>query len=1304
MYRKLSFSLLVFILTCISLWGQKINYQAFKNISLGSEASVVNCFAQDSQGLIWIGSNKGLFSYDGYSSQPHFTTNEKSNTLIYCIIPIDDKRLCLGTDNGVLFYNYKTDQYEEIPNIQFPSDVRALSISNDILWIGSLNGLYRYNLKDKKLEKVSDKKDSGLPHKTIYSIIKTKDNTHYVGTYDGFSQYIPSSGKFQKINLPTDSRRSNLFVNSLYEDITHDCIWIGTEGALFRYNPKTKSAEEIGFFHNNSVKSLAIDANNQLLIGTDNGLYVYDQQTKDVQHIVHDSRNEKSLINNIIWGIFTDKENNIWLGTDYGISLARFNKIFQPIPISQITGVGDGNRFYAIHKDSRNNFWLGGTNGLILTSSLTEDPNISIWYRMGDKKFPISHNRIRQIYEDKDQNLWIATDGSINRYDYTTKQFIHYNIIDSTHTYNSNWAYHMFEDNDNRLWIATCLGGIFVVDKQKLLKSSGTYIAEYNFSTTNGLSGNFINQIISDHNGNTWVLLYNNGIDKIDSKTKKITKIPIEYSTKNKNPNYIICDKEGFIWVGFGGGLVRINPKDDTLESIRFDAFGDSEILCMIEEGSHIWLSTTDGIWVVDKYTYNVQRLNATGKSFTSGYFDSQDNKIYFGGVDELAILSPYMLKAENSYSLVILTALYINDQLYNIDGKSIRHMNEIELNYRQNNLTFEFSDLIYSQEAENKFVYKLQGIDKDWNILNQNTNRISYSNLEYGKYNLLITKLNASGKPSNIEYSFIIQITPPWYYTFWAKSIYLLLIVVLVVWMINFFRVRNNLRIERIEKEKTLELSNLKIDFFTNVSHEFKTPLSLIIAPISQLLLDIKDPQKKKQLQGIQRNALKLNSLIRQVLDFNRMDNNTNSNLIFSNVEFVEFSKSLFSVYEEGYKTKNITFIFNTNKEKIYIQIDVLKIESVLNNLLSNACKYTSDSGSITLSLTCKEDENILEISVNDTGIGIPQQEIPYVFKRFYQSSKTAKDKEGTGIGLYLVKAYTEQHGGLIAVKSEEHKGTVITLSLPLRNEAATEIQLPFEDEENSKSNKPLILIVDDNTEIADFISQVLAGKYRIEIAHNGKMGMEMSLNLHPDLIIADVMMPIMDGMEMSRRIRKNIPTSTIPIILLTAKDDKTTELESININVDAFIPKPFDPQILLSRVEQLLKSKQQIEDKLRIENITIPKVTEVTSLDEKFLSEITQLIEDRIDDSDLNVNLLCSISGIGSKQVYRKIKQLTGMSPVEYIRSIRIKKAAMLLAQKKFTIAEVMYMVGFSNHSYFSKCFQAEFGKTPREYLTDL
>ncbi len=1296
----------LFLLSTLLVTGQKVNYQTFSNINLNSEASSINCFAQDAQGLIWIGSNKGLFSYDGYTAQQHFSFDSKTNTQIYCILVLDDTYLCLGTDNGILFYNYKTDSYKNT-DLKFPPDVRAMVLKNGILWIGSLDGLYRYNIKTKQIENLSEKENSGLPHRTVYSIINTKDNDLYIGTYNGLCKYIPATDKFIIINLPANIKRNNQFVNSLLEDTARGCIWIGTEGALLKYTPGYNTVEEISFFHDNSIKSLETDSNNNLLLGTDNGLYVYSESTKDIQHVVHDSRNEKSLSNNIVWGIFADREKNIWLGTDYGISLSRYNKVFQIVPISQITGIGDGNRFHAIFRDSRNNFWFGGTNGLILSLSFTNNPENSVWYRMGDRRYPISHNRIRHIYEDKEQNLWVATDGSINRYDYDKKQFIHYSIVDSTHTLNSNWAYHIFEDDKDHLWIATCLGGIFVVDKQKLIQSSpsANYVADYNYSTRNGLSGNFINQIVPDHKGNVWVLLYNNGINKIDTKLNSVTKIPIESGTNNENPNYIICDHEGFIWAGFRGGLVRINPENDESRFIKFDAFSNSEILSLVEEGQHIWISTSDGAWVLNKQNYNVQRLNITNKAYTSGFFDRSSDKIYLGGSDELAVFSPAMLQEVRPDLPVVLTALYVNDKLYQsgIDykGYSIRYLDKIELNYKQNNLGFEFSDLMYSQEEGSKFVYRLEGIDKDWNILKQNSGRITYPNLEYGKYSLIISKLDSSGKPSDKIYTFFIQINPPWYYTVWAKCIYAFLLLCLLLWIMNFFRVRNNLKIERIEKEKTLELSNLKIDFFTNVSHEFKTPLSLIIAPVSRLLLETKDPYKKKQLEAVQRNALKLNSLIRQVLDFNRIDSNTNANLILSRVEFVEFARSLYSVYEEGYKEKNLKFSFHTNREKIHINIDVLKIESVLNNLIVNACKYTRENGEVNFNLVANDTDKILEITVSDTGIGIPQRDIPYIFERFYQSSKTSKEKEGTGIGLYLAKTYSEQHGGAVTVSSEEDKGTRIVITLPLDdNEAEADIVSQRRDA-NNNGNKPLVLVVDDNPEIADFICQTLVSKYRYEVAHNGKMGLEMALNLNPSLIVADIMMPVMDGLEMSRRIRRNIPTSTIPIILLTAKDDKTTELESINLNVDAFISKPFDPEILLSRIEQLLKSKQQLEDKLRIETIAAPKAIEATSPDEKFLSEITTIIEDKIADPDLNVNALSDISGVGSKQIYRKIKQLTGLSPVEFIRSVRLKKAAMLLSQNKFSIAEVMYMVGFSNRSYFSKSFQAEFGKTPREFM---
>jgi len=456
--------------------------------------------------------------------------------------------------------------------------------------------------------------------------------------------------------------------------------------------------------------------------------------------------------------------------------------------------------------------------------------------------------------------------------------------------------------------------------------------------------------------------------------------------------------------------------------------------------------------------------------------------------------------------------------------------------------------------------------MDKEWNFLKSNINRITYSNLSYGNYQLIISKLERDGQPSDHPYILNIRILPPWYYTIWAKAIYILLLLSLIAWTINFFRVKNRLKAERREKEKILEQSRQKMAFFTNLSNELKTPLSRIIAPISQLLPSTEEVHEKQTLEEVQRNAMKINSLIHQVLNFNRIEDNKDSLLILSRIELVSFSRSLFSVYEED---KRFTFHFEANKAKIYADMDAIKLGVILDNLLSNAVKFTSEGGNIRLSLFYRQETGLLEICVSDTGAGIPQQDIPYIFQRFFQSPHSGS-KEGTGIGLYLVKTYTELHGGSIdGVTSEKGKGTSIGLSIPV---------IAVEEDE-------------------------------------------------------------------------------IPVIA----------------------------------------SKKQLE------SLPILKPIEAESQDEKFLSNIIRLIEDHLSDADLNVNALCELSGISNKQIYRKIKQLTGMSPVEYIKSIRMKKAAMLLQQKKFTVAEVMYMVGFSNHSYFSKCFQAEFGKTPRQYLND-
>lgn len=801
MRERITTILFLILAYCSSgnVYGQKVNYQQFDNIYLGAEASVISCFLQDSEGLIWVGSNKGLFSYDGYSTQQHFTYGERTNTRIYCGIIADNTYLYLGTDNGILVYNYRTDKYEQ-PDTDFPTDVRTMVLQGDTLWIGSLNGLYTYQLKSRQLNHF-DSKQTGLPHNTIYSIIHTKDNQIYIGTYNGLCRYVQASGKFENILLPVNRGGSNLFVNSLLEDTTRQCIWIGMEGYLFQYNPTIGEMKAIEVFHNNSIKSLALDGDENLLAGTDNGLYVYQNDKEPLQHIIHDSRNIQSLTNNIIWNIFSDQEHNIWLGTDYGISLSRYNSALQFVPISQITGTGDGNQFYSLFRDSKGFYWFGGTNGVIRFTHPAGNKHDAIWYRMGDKNHPLSHNRIRHIYEDREQQLWIATDGSINRYDYNTHQFVHYNIVDSTGTYNTNWAYYLFEDTDGKLWIATCLGGIFVVDKHKLIQSAGkSYVADQNYSIHNGLSGMFINQIVPDAEGNVWVLLYNSkGIDKINARTRQVTKLFADELSGEKSPNYLLRDEDGMLWVGFHGGVMRINPKDSSQQSISFGNFSNNEILSMTSVKEHIWVSTTNGLWIIDRRTMDARQQSLTDKRFTSLMFDPEDGNIYLGGADGFGISRPEIQAMSQPEHSILLTALYINNQLMSPHTgeniPNIRYTDAIELKYDQNNLAFELSDLPYSLEEKHEFVYRLEGMDKEWNFLQSNTNRITYSNLGYGDYLLVISKVEKSGSPSEHPYILNIKILPPWYYTLWAKIIYILLFLSLIAWVINFFRVKNRLK-----------------------------------------------------------------------------------------------------------------------------------------------------------------------------------------------------------------------------------------------------------------------------------------------------------------------------------------------------------------------------------------------------------------------------------------------------------------------------------------------------------------------------
>ncbi|WP_312740952.1 ATP-binding protein [Sphingobacterium multivorum] len=1279
-----------------AVFGQSLDYPSFRNISLGTNANTVHSFAQDSLGMLWLGSNNGLFNYDGYALQPLTGTKSPFQTFVYCIALIDNKYFALGTGQGVLLYNYQFDRFESFPT-GGPGDVRSLLLVGDTLWIGSISGLYCYDTKTRKLIDYQNSFPKNKSTTAVYALEKVGDRI-LIGTYNGLFELNPSKKDIVPLPLPDYRPGSNQFVNSIFSIPESASTYVGTEYGLYRYNTKNHTLQKTPVLQNHPIKAMASKDSNTLLVGTDDGLFTYQLDQQLVKRIKHDSRNRNSMANNIVWSIFKDRSENIWLGTDLGFSLWSNRKVEKILPIYQLTASSDGNRFYKINKDRNGWYWLGGDNGLIRVRGLDDKNTESSWYRMDAKTYRLAHNRIRDIFEDHTGLVWIASDGGVNVFDAHTKQFKTFTIVDASGRRNAKWSYDILQDGQDNLWVASYMGGIFVVSRSRLLESKGPVIASRNFSKADGLLEDFANQIVDNGRGKILALFYNKGISSIDVATGKITELKDSAGHALDQATFMLKDGQHTMWVGEHGELRRI-AADGKNTLVRFDPVGKGEVTAMAEIKESIWLATSTGVWQVNKQSLKTELLRY-GQRISSMYYDAEREQVVLGGIDEVVLLPAQNELADlDDSKKIVLTAMYVNNERFGNYDYGLRYKNEITLAHDQNNLRLEFSDLDYGNHLGYRLAYAFKGKNETWIPMERGDNKVLLSNLSSGNYDLQLAKVDVAGHVVSEIYTYHIQIRYPWYASYWAKAAYVLIVIFLLFWVINFFRVRSTLKWERRERRKVLELTKMKMDFLTAVSHELKTPLSLILAPVSQMMRQTKNSDKKKQLDGVHRNALKISHLIQELMTFDQVEQQQTplQGLLTSQMDLVAYSRQIIADWQQvpEYSTVHIDFV--TDVESFFIQTDVAKLGSILNNLIANACKYNRPEGSVELQLKVIGPD--VKFIVRDTGIGIAPEDLPYVFSKFYRSSlKEVSAVQGTGVGLYLVKSYCEQLGWSVDIASDQ-KGTAVTLSW--KHDHVND-----KDETDSipVGAKRKLLIVEDNAELADFLRNAMQPHYDCRIVSDGSEGLRL-IDGHtfvPDIILTDAMMPNMGGIEMVKKLRQNIVTATIPIILLTAQNDELIRREWVAVGIDAYMAKPFDLDLLQIQLLQLLDRKDKIVAQLRIDEISKPtEAIAVHSPDEKFLTNVTQLIEENLDDSEFSVQRLSELTDVAARQLHRKIKQLTGYTPVEYIRSIRIKKAALLLQQKKFTVSEVMYMVGFSNASYFSKCFQSEFGMSPKVYM---
>ena len=1254
---------------------------------------------QDSSRFIWIGTESGLLKYDGYGILPYRFSPDDSrslcnnhvSSLVYCH---DYGSLIAGTDTGVSIYDFSSDSFSRLEACGY-RQVKTLLRDGDVLWVGTAEGLLCFDISDGIRPDM--KPDSTVPVPPVYIACarKTGDGVFF-GTYDGFYSYSRETG-FVMHSLGT--------VRKLVLDIApvsdgRSSLWLGTEQGLVMYVPGQGAAAT--YLENIPIKNFMYMDDGRLWIGTDSGLFIRDAD--GIFRFRHEARNSSSLPDNVVWYIFRDREDDIFICTDNGIVLPRLSPDRTFVPLSSITGSMDGLNVGTMSYDSCGSLWLGGMNGLIMQSG----GKGGRWYRSdtGAAGMRLSHNKIRDIYDDG-EGLLAVSDGGLDMIDCRTGRVRHFDITGISGEYLSTWMYSVAEDAEGRLWLGTYDGLLRIDDKDRLLsQTDGPYVADgqYNLSTSPALSGNATMDIaFSESFG---AAISNGTVDFIDITSGTISYVdlpPDLYATA------LAADAD-CIWIGTSDGLFRLSPDGKASMTGGFSLPVES----LAVSGDDIFVISGSNV-----YIYNVPGCSWTSASFGDSplfcVIAGKDGTVLLGTADGYFVFDKEKMQKRPRCRNVSVTALYLDNvrvrpgQEY--DGNIIIDRNHdltdgIELKNSQNSFALEYSAFDFSG-GDRRFVYRLAGLDESWQLTSEN--RAVFINVPGGRYVFEVALATADGRQASRAVSLPVRVRPVWYASPLAYMAYLLLAAGICAAVIYYVRMRHQLQIEHLERDRALKMADMKTEFLANVSHEFKSPLSIILGFVGRMLSSESDAIRSRELNTIQQNAEKIHLLLDQMVQFN--ENDGTSLFIPAAVSIKELAGSVYDRYADAFAQKGINSRFIADDIGYVFMVDRLKMESVLQNLLSNALKFTPSGGSVLMSVSVgRETKDMVyaDIRVEDTGCGIAPDELPLIFNRYYRASAQKDSVAGSGIGLALVKEIVEMHKGKVWAESEPGRGSVFTVRLSTMKADSFILQSAGREEYSlhnlsnvwQHDRKPIILLVEDNADIRDLIAASLGKDYVFLLADEGQAGLDLLSKEKIDLVITDIAMPGMDGLTMSRMIRSSLETTFLPIIILTGKNDEQTEIKSFEY-ADAFISKPFSLNYLNNRIIQLLIKHEQYLARIRQQKMLEPEAVEnEKSYDERFLQDVVEIVSRHLEDPSFTAAALCEESRYGSKQVYRKIKQLTGMSIVEFIRDTRLRKASLYLAQGKLSVTEVMYKVGFTTASYFSKCFKEKFGVSPSEY----
>ncbi len=1372
------FSIISAMISCLFTlhsFSQKPIYFESITTANGLSQSDINTIHQDKDGFMWFGTHDGLNRYDGHSFKIYKPNPDNkfsiSSNLIYRIEDDKDGNLWIGsTGGGLIYFDRTTEKFTTYK--QKKGDAGSLNSnyisgvyrdSKNRLWVGTDKGINMLDLSSEvkdytfKQYKISQESITFTNVSIAHTIFEDHLGEIWIGGYDGvyrLSVGINGEEYFKFLNteiaLPSGAVRDikaknnriliatnkGLFfrtknqkefkvkkiVDGLFNKLIIDknIIWAGTQNGLWKihYNfikDEVKSIEKHTYspisnksISKNYVTDLYKDNSGIIWAGTNGGgVNKFDPDRKDFLH-VQKTQDNTSLSYDNIRSLYEDSNNVLWIGTEGG-GLNKLTKNY-----NSFTKFLDLKSVYALEEvkiKGKRYLFVGGTGEPELYQLGLDDSTSKI---ISVKPINEFRNSIFSILLDSRNYLWIGTyNGGLFRWKLNEEGVFDHkdyflNNLEDPESLSSDIIRYIFEDSNKNIWVATS-NGLSMLPKEETVKEYPKFKVFRNSKQKKvSLSHNYVLSIQEDSKQNIWIGTFGGGLNKIEKTAKNTYEVTKIYSEKTGLPNNVIKgileDTEGNLWLSSNKGLTKFNLEAETYRNYDInDGLQDNEF----------------------------QEL---------AYFKRSNGDFVFGGVNGFNVFKPKNLKENISFPETVITKMFVSNEEVIVGKKyddtilltkTINKTNQVNFSHFQNNISFEFASLHYASPEKNKFKYKLEGFDKDWQNTTSNKRYAAYTNLSPGNYKFKVKSSNNDNLWNNNYTSINLHIATPFWLTWWAYLIYSILILSFLLSVISYFNLKSKQKAANQVQKEIEEVNKLKLQFFTNISHEFKTPITLILNPIEELLESVgnKDFSIKSKLNIVKRNADSLLRLVHQLMEFRRIEvGETKLGATKSNI--INFVREIVFSFKAIANKKNVTIAFDCKLYKVDVWFDWDKLEKILNNLIFNAIKFTSGGGEVKVIITKSTKEKIriedrdisapfLQIEVKDNGVGIKKEDLQSIFQRFYQVNQVSSaENKGSGIGLAIAKDLVDLHHGSIDVTSELGNGTSFILKLPLGKEhllpeeiveitipePINEEELDLEENQNLEKlngeNKTTVLVVDDNKDIRQLIKEGLLSKHNVLEAEHGREALSIALKIMPDLVITDVLMPEMDGVEFCHKIKTNIRTSHIPVIMLTALNSVEHKIKGLESGADAYLPKPFKMKLLSVRVDKLIESRDLMRKRFQTEKELTPEKVTLNSTDEEFLRKIMNFMEVNMAKESYWVDELAFDMNTSRSTFFRKLKKLTGQSPNDFMRLIRLKRAMQLLQQNELSISQISYMVGFNDPGYFSKCFRKIYGDSPSKF----